>query len=145
MFKPLTFFKTVAVRPLEAIEAIVALALFLTGLWFITPWYTPIPGAASQLKIVDGITIATIFGVIQVAMTAPLLYALHNVKWQHRMKVRRMVTLTSFMLLLFYGISGVALFGTQRLSWVQTFGLAFISAVCHLRLKWEMDDEDAGS
>jgi hypothetical protein len=77
-------------------------------------------------------------------MAGPQLYALVRAEWPRRQRIRRFVTFTSFLLLTFYGISGVAVFGTQRLSWLQTFGLALISAVCHLRLKWEMDDENAG-
>lgn len=141
---PVNMFKNVAKRPQEAIEAIVALVLFLTGIWFMTPWYTPNPGASSQLRIIDGITLSMVFGTIQILMGGPMLYALVRAGWKLRMRIRRLITFTSFLLLLFYGISGVVLFGTQRLSWVQTFGLAFISAVCHLRLKWEMDDENAG-
>lgn len=143
MTSPITFFKAIAKRPMEAIESIVALVLFLTGLWFLTPWYQPNPGASSSLKIVDGITLAMVFGTIQVLMAGPLLYALLRETWPRRQRVRRFVTFTSFCLLTFYGLSGVILFGTQRLSWVQTFGLALISAVCHLRLKWELDIEDA--
>lgn len=145
MTRPITFFKAIAKRPMEAIETIVALILFLTGVWFLTPWYTPNPGASSQVTIVDGITLATVFGIIQILMAGPMLYALIRAKWSMRMRIRRFVTFTSFLLLTFYGISGVVLFGTQRLSWVQTFGLALISAVCHLRLKWEMDTQDAGN
>lgn len=144
MTRPISFFKAIAKRPMEAIETIIALVLFLTGLWFLSPWFTPTPGASSQLKIVDGITLSMVFGTIQVLMAGPLLYALIRETWPRRQQVRRFVTFTCFCLLTFYGLSGVILFGTQRLSWLQTFGLAFISAVCHLRLKWEMD-EDAGN
>jgi hypothetical protein len=145
MTRPIHFFKAIAKRPMEAIESIVALILFLTGVWFLTPWYTPNPGASSQLKIVDGITLAAVFGTIQVVMAGPMLYALLRERWPRRQQIRRVVTFTSFILLTFYGFSGVILFGTQRLSWLQTFGLAAISAVCHLRLKWEMDTQDAGN
>jgi Ni,Fe-hydrogenase I cytochrome b subunit len=144
MVKPLSIFVSVAKRPMEAIEAIIALILFLTGVWFLTPWYTPNPGASSQLEIVDGITLSTIFGTVQIFMAGPLLYALLRQSWSQRNKIRRLVTFTCFVLLTFYGFSGVILFGTQRLSWLQTFGLALISAVCHLRLKWEMETQDAG-
>lgn len=146
MTTPIHFFKAVAKRPMEAIESIIALILFLTGLWFLSPWYTPNPGASSSLKIVGNLTLAMLFGTIQVIMAGPLLYALLRERWPRRQQVRRFVTFTCFCLLLFYGISGMVLFGTQRLSWLQTFGLAFISAVCHLRLKWEMDnDGNAGN
>jgi hypothetical protein len=145
MTRPIHFFKAIAKRPMEAIESIVALILFLTGLWFLTPWYQPNPGASSSLKIVDGITLAMLFGTIQVLMAGPMLYALLRERWPRRQQIRRIVTFTSFILLTFYGFSGVILFGTQRLSWLQTFGLALISAVCHLRLKWEMDTQDAGN
>jgi hypothetical protein len=145
MIEPITFFKSIAKRPMEAIESIIAFILFLTGIWFMTPWYTPNPGAASQLKIIDGITLSILFGTVQILMAGPMLYALLRKKWPRRQQVRRIVTFTSFLLLTFYGFSGVILFGTQRLSWLQTFGLALISAVCHLRLKWEMDTQDAGN
>lgn len=130
---------------MEAIEAIVAIVLFLTGAWFMTPWYTPVSGASSALEVVPGITLAMVFGTIQVIMAGPLLYALSREKWSFRRRVRRFVTFTCFVLLTFYGLSGMILFGTHRLSWLQTFGLALVSAVCHLRLKWEMDIEDAGN
>jgi len=145
MIKPINFFKDIAKRPMEAIETIIALVLFLTGVWFMTPWYTPNPGAASQLRIIDGITLSMIFGTVQILMAGPLLYALYMEKWPRRQQFRRFVTFTSFLLLTFYGFSGMILFGTQRLSWLQTFGLALISAVCHLRLKWELDVENAGN
>lgn len=130
---------------MEAIESVIALVLFLTGAWFISPWYSPTPGASSSLELTHGITLAMVFGTIQVLMAGPLLYALLREKWPRRQRVRRFVTFTCFCLLLFYGISGMVLFGTHRLSWLQTFGLALISAVCHLRLKWELDFEDAGN
>jgi hypothetical protein len=144
MTRPIHFFKAIAKRPMEAIETIVALVLFLSGVWFLSPWYTPNPGASSQLKI-GGVSLSIIFGTIQVLMTGPLLYALIRERWPRRQQIRRVVTFTSFVLLTFYGFSGVILFGTHRLSWLQTFGLALISAVCHLRLKWEMDTQDAGN
>jgi uncharacterized membrane protein len=129
---------------MEAVESIIALILFLTGVWFLSPWYSPNPGAASQLKV-GGIQLSYIFGVVQVLMAGPQLYALLRESWPRRQQIRRFVTFTCFVLLTFYGFSGVILFGTQRLSWLQTFGLALISAVCHLRLKWEMDTQDAGN
>jgi hypothetical protein len=144
MTTPMHFFKAIAKRPLEAIESTIALILFATGAWFLSPWYQPNPGASSSLKI-GGITLAMLFGIIQVIMAGPMLYALLRESWPRRQQVRRIVTFTSFCLLTFYGLSGVILFGTQRLSWLQTFGLAAISAVCHLRLKWELDDVDAGN
>lgn len=145
MIEPLNLFKNVAKRPMEAIETIIALVLFLTGAWFLSPWYTPNPGASSSLELFNGITLAMVFGTIQVLMAGPLLYALYREKWPRRQKVRRFVTFTCFVLLTFYGLSGMILFGTQRLSWLQTFGLALVSAVCHLRLKWELDEENAGN
>lgn len=145
MTRPINFFKAVAKRPLEAIESIVAFILFLSGLWFLTPWYTPTSGASSQLTIVDGITISMVFGTIQILMGGPLLYALLRKNWPRRRQVRRFVTFTCFCLLTFYGLSGLILFGTHKLTWLSSFGLALISAVCHLRLKWEMDEQDAGN
>jgi hypothetical protein len=99
------------------------------------------------VTIVGGITFAMLFGTIQVAMAGPLLYALWKEKWSRRQQVRRFVTFTCFLLLSFYTLSGIILYGTHRLTWLSSLGLALISAVCHVRLKWEMiaDGSDAGN
>lgn len=148
MTRPIHFFKAIAKRPMEAIEAIVASVLFLSGAWFMTPWYTPTPGASTQVKIFGIVTIAMIFGTVQVLMAGPLLYALLKEKWPRRRQVRRFVTFTCFLLLTFYGLSGMLgsiLLGTHRLTWLSSMALALISAVCHVRLKWEMDDDDGNA
>lgn len=120
---------------MEAVETLVALMLFITGLWLLSPFYNVENSAVGGVTASRMITLA--FGLLQVFMIVPMLYALARFGWPKRQRVRRLITFTSFVLLLFYGFSGILLYGLSRVTWISTFTLALIMGVAHIKLKLE--------
>ena len=125
----------VAEKPTEAIEYIVGMAVFLVGLWFLTPYYQPTTSVQSQIW--ENAHIPQYTGAVQSVIAGLLLFALVRKSWTRRQTVRRLTTFAIFVLYLFYGLSSTIILGMGRVSWIATFALAFIAGVAHLRLKWE--------
>lgn len=122
-------------RPTEAIEGIIAFAVTLVGLWFLSPYYKPSTSVSAQAWA-NG-TVPQIIGAFQALVGVVLLFALVRKGWARRQTVRRQTTFAIFILYLFYGFSSTIILGMGRVSWIATFALAFIAGVVHLRLKWE--------
>lgn len=125
----------VAEKPTEAIEYILGVAVFLSGLWFISPYYQPTTSVQSQIW--ENAHIPQYTGTVQSVIAGLLLFALVRKNWRIRQAVRRTTTFAIFVLYLFYGFSSTIILGMGRVSWIATFALALISGVAHLRLKWE--------
>lgn len=125
----------VAEKPTEAIEYIIGMAVFLVGLWFLTPYYQPTTSVQSQIW--ENAHIPQYTGAVQSVIAGLLLFALVRKSWTRRQTVRRLTTFAIFVLYLFYGLSSTIILGMGRVSWIATFALAFIAGVAHLRLKWE--------
>ncbi|QOI67545.1 hypothetical protein SEA_BEUFFERT_172 [Streptomyces phage Beuffert] len=141
MSRLVSFFKAVAERPTEAIEGIIATAVFLVGLWFVSPFYEPTTSVQSQIW--ESANIPQFTGVFQALVAGILLFALVRKGWARRQMIRRQATFAIFILYLFYGLSSTMILGMGRVSWVATFALALISGVAHLRLKWEEGEANA--
>ncbi|AXH68862.1 hypothetical protein SEA_SPARKLEGODDESS_178 [Streptomyces phage SparkleGoddess] len=133
--------KTAAERPTEAIESIIGTAVFLVGLWFVSPFYKASTSVSAQAWASG--TIPQYIGAAQAIVGALLLYALVRKNWTKRQTVRRQTTFAIFVLYLFYGFSSTIILGMGRVSWIATFALALISGVAHLRLKWEEGEANA--
>jgi len=135
MSRLVKYARSVSEKPTEAIEAIVALAVFLAGLWFLTPYYKP--SSSVQSQIWESAHIPQYTGAVQMVVAGLLLFALVRKGWARRQMIRRQATFAIFILYLFYGLSSTMILGLGRVSWIATFALALISGVAHLRLKWE--------
>jgi uncharacterized integral membrane protein len=130
------FVRTTAVKPLEVVEGIIALAVFLHGLWLVSPYFQ-ISSSVGSLILEGETTIPRTLGLIQSAVTGTLLYALAR-KPRKREVIRRGASFFMFTLYTFYGSSSLILYGLSRVTWVSTFALALIAGVIYLRLKWEV-------
>lgn len=135
MSRLVKFARAVSEKPTEAIEGIIATAVTLVGLWFISPYYHP--SASVSAKAWASGTIPQYIGAFQTLIGVLLLFALVKKGWKRRQAVRRQTTFAIFILYLFYGFSSTIILGLGRVSWIATFALALISGVAHLRLKWE--------
>lgn len=136
MARVVNFFKGIATHPMETIEFVVPLLLFFSGLW--ATCYAPyadIPTLRDKPNSTPWLI--AIFGVIQLTLAGPLLYAIAHKTWTTGIKLRRWLSFVCFVLLLFYGITGVLVNGLDRISWLSSFGFAVIAGVCHVRLRWE--------
>lgn len=133
--------KTSSEKPLEVIESILGAAVFLVGLWFVSPFYNVSTSVSAQAWA-NG-TIPQYIGAAQAIVGALLLYALVRKNWTRRQAIRRQTTFAIFVLYLFYGFSSTIILGMGRVSWIATFALALISGVAHLRLKWEEGEANA--
>ena len=135
MARVVNFFKGIATHPMETIEFVVPLLLFLSGLWatFYAP-YADIP--TLQQKAGSTTWMISAFGILQLALAIPLLYSIAHKSWTKGIKLRRWLSFVCFFLLLFYGITGVLVNGLDKISWLSSFGFAVIAGVCHVRLKW---------
>lgn len=143
MSRLVRFAKGVSERPTEAIESVIATAVLLVGLWFISPFYEPSTSVQSQIW--ENAYIPQVTGGIQAMVSGLLLFALVRKSWAKRQAIRRQTTFAIFILYLFYGLSSAMILGMGRVSWVATFALALIAGVAHLRLKWEEGEADAGN
>lgn len=135
MSRLVRFARAVSEKPTEAIEGIIALAVTLVGLWFISPFYKPSDSVSAQAWASG--TIPQYIGAFQTVVGATLLFALVRKGWARRQTIRRMTTFVIFILYLFYGLSSTIILGMGRVSWIATYALALIAGVAHLRLKWE--------
>lgn len=135
MSRLMRFVRTAAEKPTEVIEGIIALAVTLVGLWFISPFYKASTSVSAQIW--ENGHIPQYTGAAQSVVGALLLFALVRKGWARRQAVRRQTTFAIFILYLFYGFSSTLILGMGRVSWIATFALALIAGVTHLRLKWE--------
>lgn len=135
MSRLVSFARTAAERPLEVIEGILASATFLVGLWFISPFYHPATSVGAQAW--QSGQIPQVIGAVQTVLALIFLFALFRTKWAKRQTVRRQMTFVLFILYLFYAFTSTIILGFGRVSWVNTYALALIAGVTHLRLKWE--------
>ncbi|QNN99248.1 hypothetical protein SEA_FAUST_171 [Streptomyces phage Faust] len=135
MSRLVRFARAVAEKPTEAIEGIIAMAVTLVGIWFISPFYKATTSVSAQAWA-NG-TIPQYIGAFQAVVGAILLFALVKKSWARRQAARRLTTFAIFILYLFYGLSSTIILGLGRVSWIATFALALIAGVAHLRLKWE--------
>ena len=135
MSRLVRFARAVAERPTEAVEAIIAVAVSLVGIWFLSPYYKPSTSVSAQAWASG--TIPQYIGAFQAVVGLMLIFALVRKGWARRQAVRRQTTFAIFILYLFYGFSSTIILGLGRVSWIATFALALISGVAHLRLKWE--------
>jgi Ca2+/Na+ antiporter len=135
MSRLVRYARTASENPTETIEAIIATAVTLVGLWFISPFYKPSESVSAQAWA-NG-TIPQWIGGFQTLVGATLLFALVKKNWTKRQTVRRQATFAIFILYLFYGLSSTIILGMGRVSWIATYALALIAGVVHLRLKWE--------
>lgn len=135
MSRLVRFARAVAEKPTEAIEGIIATAVTLVGIWFVSPYYKPSVSVSAQAWA-NG-TVPQWIGAFQAIVGAVLLFALVRKGWTRRQAVRRQTTFAIFILYLFYGLSSTIILGLGRVSWIATYALALIAGVVHLRLKWE--------
>jgi len=135
MFR-LGFVRKTAIHPMDVVEVISALAVFIHGLWLLSPYFMT-SSSVSALILNGDSSLPRVIGFTQVVVTGALFYALaRKTKW--REVIRRGTAFFVFTLYLFYGASSLILYGLGRVTWITTFALAFISAVVYLRLKWEV-------
>lgn len=135
MSRLVRYARAVAEKPTETIEGVIATAVTLVGLWFVSPFYKPSTSVSAQAWASG--TIPQWVGGCQAIVGITLIFALVRKGWKRRQAVRRQTTFAIFILYLFYGFSATIILGMGRVSWIATFALALISGVAHLRLKWE--------
>jgi len=135
MSRLVRFARAAADKPMEIVEGIIAIAVFLVGCWYISPFYKPATSVTAQIW--ESANIPQYTGVFQMIVSGLLFTALVIPKWRKRQMVRRWTTFAIFILYLFYGFSSTIILGMGRVSWIATFALALIAGVAHLRLKWE--------
>jgi predicted membrane channel-forming protein YqfA (hemolysin III family) len=135
MSRIVRFARAISERPTEAIEGIIAFAVTMVGLWFVSPFYHPSDSVSAQAW--SSGSIPQYIGAFQAVVGAFLLFALMRKEWKRRQMIRRTATFAIFILYLFYGLTATIILGMGRVSWIATFALALISGVVHLRLKWE--------
>jgi len=135
MFR-LRFVRDTAGHPMDVVEGIATLVAFLHGLWLVSPYYTSSTSVSSLILHGDTL-VPRIIGLVQVIISGLHLYTLVRKpsEWE---VIRRGASFFLFHLYLFYGASSLILYGLGRVTWITTFGLAFISGVVYLRLKWEV-------
>jgi Ca2+/Na+ antiporter len=141
MSRLIDFARATSEKPLEVIEGILGFASILTGLWFLSPYY--IPSTSVGAEAWQSGFIPQVIGAVQAILALVFLFALFRTKLRGRRTIRRIMTFSFFVLYLFYAFTSTIILGLGRVSWINTFALAFIAGVAHLRLKWQ-EGENAG-
>lgn len=129
------FFKSIATNPMETIEFVVPVVLLLSGIW--AGFYAPHADSLAKRLSSGDIIMAYTMGFAHLAIALPLLYSILHKTWAKGIKVRRWISFICFLLFMFYGIAGVIVHGLDRISWLSSFAFAVISAVSHIRLRWD--------
>lgn len=121
---------------MDVVEGILALVSFLHGLWLISPYFATSASVGSLILNGDSL-LPHVLGLTQVVVSGLHLITLFRkpVEWE---VIRRGGSFFLFHIYLFYGSSSLILYGLERVTWITTFALAFISGVVYLRLKWEV-------
>lgn len=136
MSRLMRFFRYAAEQPTHVIEAVVGIAVMLSGAWFLSPFYKPEISVSAQ--VTGSADLPRIIGAFQILFALALLFAIVRPDWKRSRTVRSWMTFDIFILYLFYGLSSIFVNGMERVSWIATFAIALISGVAHLRLKWEL-------
>ncbi len=121
---------------MDVVEGILTMAMFLHGLWLVSPFFKP-SSSVSALILHGDSTLPPLIGLTQAIVAGVHLYGLIR-KPAKQEVIRRGAMFFMFTLYLFYGTSSLILFGFGKVTWVTTYALAFIAAVVYLRLKWEV-------
>lgn len=124
---------------MDVVELITATTVFIHGLWLVSPFFKPSSSVGSLILHGES-TIPQALGAIQIAMTMAALYSLIR-KPRNQGVIRQGTAFFICTLYMFYGTASMILFGFERVTWVTTFALAFISGVVYLRLKWEVSHD----
>lgn len=130
MFKKL--FRSIGDKPLQVIEWILSLAILAFGLYLVSPFYHETPGTAlgSMFGHTGVISLGILLIVSAVSNGAALIRG--SLKWRSR------CSFWLFMGYLFLTIVRVLSFGFTPLIWIFVLVGALISAVAHLRIRWEL-------
>lgn len=134
MTRAITVFKDAASRPMEAIETIIALVLFVFGCYLISPLYIEAPQTASS-ALASNPTALLIAGVgLYILPALPILLGLfwkrvNTLKWRTRS------TFWMFIACMFITLLRLITIGFTPLVWLFTFALGLIAAVCFLYMR----------
>lgn len=122
----------VANRPIEAIEAVIALTLFFFGLYMVSPFYvTTSTGALSVAfgsDILLRLIVAVPFYIIPTLITITSLFSgyFHSPTWRAR------ANLGMFIGVIFLTLLRLLTIGFFPMIWLFTLAMGLISAVCYL-------------
>lgn len=122
-------FQIIAFRPMEAVESIITSAVFIAGLWLVSPLYEPSLTASGRVAQSD--MLPYILGVLHIILGAVWFYGMCI---NHKVSFRRTAQLSIFCLYLFYAISQVILFGVNQIPYVSIFAISFIAGVTYIWL-----------
>jgi hypothetical protein len=123
-------------KTMSAVEVVVASAVLLSGLWFISPFYNPEMSTSAQ--ILESELTPRLIGILHIIFAGSVLVAMFVRDWAWRPFVRRWGAFGIFVLYMFYGFSGILMLGLGRVSWISTFAVALIAALIHIKLRWEL-------
>ncbi len=81
--------KNAAQRPVEAIQLIVALVIFVLAVWIACPWFFPASGSAIAVAFGENWLEQSIVGIILVIPAVPMLLSIflrrfQTIEWYHR-------------------------------------------------------------
>lgn len=125
----------VATRPIEAIEAVIALTLFCFGLYLVSPFYVITATAAIAATFGEDYLLRALTGaVLYVLPSLPTLLSLFiphfdTPTWRTRANLGMFVGVSFLTLLRLISV------GLFPLTWLFTLGLGLISAICYLHWK----------
>lgn len=131
------FIQTVQYRPMDAIGFILAFLAFVAGVYLVL-LSLHVFGigleTATSARVSGHDWLPLIFAALQLGLGGAWIYALFNKGKAWSVRVRRACAMTFFIVYMFYGFSGVFLYGLERATWLSTFALAAITGVKYLYL-----------
>lgn len=119
-------FKTIAFRPMEAVEFFIILAVLLSGAWLVSPLYHPATTVSGT--ITENMAIPMTLGILHLLIAATWFVGCKTKK----NSFRRTALLLTFILYSFYGISQVIVYGVYYIPYVSVFTIAFIAGIAYI-------------
>ncbi len=127
--------RNAAEKPIEAIQVIVAITVFILALWVASPIYVPTSSSSAvAIAFSNNILQKALIGLVIGLPPLPIILSLffkrfNTVSWYIRS------TQGMFICLLFLTLLRVLVVGWLPLTWVSTLGLALVLIPCYLHWK----------
>jgi hypothetical protein len=135
-------FRYIAFKPMDAVGFILALSVLLAGLYLLSPFLTIAASTSAQITNHTILALPRFLGLYQVIAGSAWIVAIFNKHKKWSIPIRRTAAMSIFLLYTFYGISGIFLYGMERVTWLGTFTIALIAAVKYLYLGLVGDRDD---
>lgn len=134
MNRAISVFTNAASRPMEAIETIIALTLFIFGCYLISPLHDSSAGGASSALASNEYVLLAAGVFLYILPTLPILLGLFWKK-ANTLKWRTRSTFTMFVACMFITLLRLTTIGFTPFVWLFTFALGLIAAVCYLYMR----------